>query len=528
MDEQIKEFGQLSSSSVGSRILLILTMIVSGCYLYISPRKAWEPTIIPDEVEYCAAGYRLATMGSYTMTINGKSYPTRYPPGFSALVLAPIYRLFPGDLGNGIWGVLAFAMIAAGAAFDLGRRLAGDWGGVAAATALIHWKDFEEHSRIILSDVPVAALGLCGAAIYLRMRKNDRIATYAVGGLIAAVACAIRPLAGFILLPFAVMALRRGRSRVASLAVVLIPWLVVVLFGSYYNLRTFGHWSRTGYQYWQSIPFDYPTVVFSASNLKMNLAILWMYKFIPLILILAVIGWAILRKAKTPELSDFLRYTALAAGPVSFVHLWYAYSNVRFHFIGLSLLVVVAAAGLSRLIPAVVTRRRWLLPAALAASLFLPPSLRAGEPKRRELGEAIERLTPLDAVIVTAISAPYLDTLIQLHGAHRTVIPPDRDWSNGVYNNLVICVEPSRLHSIPETDADQRAALLSHGGYYAHDITAAEGMDTLGAWVADGRAVYVDFLTIDRQSAVGRSLQARFQLKQVDGAIPLFRLMPGQ
>jgi hypothetical protein len=291
----------------------------------------------------------------------------------------------------------------------------------------------------------------------------------------------LRPLAVFLVLPFALLAISRPRRRVGFMAVLLLPIIAVSAGNTLYDFHAFGAWSSTGYHFWRSIPYDYPSLVFSPWFLTQNLMVLWTFKGAAMILALAFVGWLSLKKQPPDDLRHYLRYALLAAGPISFIHLWYAWTTVRFHFVGLALLVVLAAAGIARWIPQSVQRQKWLLVAALAVSPVFPPRMRIPLPVRRQLGEQIARLTPADAVIVSAIPAPFLETLISQPGNHRLIVPPDRQWKDDVYANMIINTANARVDPLAASDANGRAALIAQGASYVHPFTADEGMDQLSA-----------------------------------------------
>ena len=61
--------------------------------LYRSPYSASNLDFPPDAQEHVIAAQRLVLFGSYSIEINGVSYPPRYPPWFLVLVLAPFYAV---------------------------------------------------------------------------------------------------------------------------------------------------------------------------------------------------------------------------------------------------------------------------------------------------------------------------------------------------------------------------------------------------------------------------------------------------
>ena len=81
---------QLLASDAAIFALILISAIT---VLYRSAFNASNFEISPDPIEYASAGYHLAAEGHYCITMNGRSFPPRYPPWFSLLVAAPAYKL---------------------------------------------------------------------------------------------------------------------------------------------------------------------------------------------------------------------------------------------------------------------------------------------------------------------------------------------------------------------------------------------------------------------------------------------------
>ena len=132
-----------SHSRVLSILALVLAVALAVRLLHRSPYDASDLRVTPDEVEYAVCARRVATLGRYDLDIDGVSTPPHSTPWFSML-LAPVYRLAPDEIGNGIWVVLAFAVAGAIAAQRIGVLVAGPIGGASAVIGMTSGCDIED------------------------------------------------------------------------------------------------------------------------------------------------------------------------------------------------------------------------------------------------------------------------------------------------------------------------------------------------------------------------------------------------
>lgn len=477
---------------VDARLVVpLLVIVLAGVLLYRSPWSASGLEIVPDSVEYAVVAQRFATLGRMDLSINGVSYPSRYPPWFSVL-MAPFYALAPHSPGIGILVVLAFAFAGLLAAYAIGRRLAGEWGGVAAALFLMTYRGYAAMARLIMTDVPAVALGLIGCSLYLRMRERAAVRDYLIAGLIAAGAMALRNECIVYLFPFLALALSRKERRLVNLAALLLPGVCIAAATGLYNLHAFGDWRRTGYQYWLPLPYDYRQLVLSPRYLQINLDML-KAKQVLYAVALGSVGTVLLWRQRSAELRPILLYLALAALPLTLIHLFYFYPAYRFHLLGLSLCCILGGAGLATLVPETLKRPTWLLPALLAAGavvVLLFVRRPDPEPDRRLAAEALARATPPNAVIVTNIDAVYLEPLV-LRGTQRRIVPLSRSVE---YASK--CIAPHRLDLPPSaqhyTLGQRFTELLRYGAQNVFPVTAEEDPNPLALWVHEGVPVYID------------------------------------
>src|SRR6185436_4539403 len=100
-------------------LLVLLLAAVAGFKLWRSPHSASNLEIVPDSVEYTVAAERLTAHLGYTIVVDGVTRPPRYPPWFSAAMLAPVLALARGELGAAILPVFACGVLAVLAAFAI-------------------------------------------------------------------------------------------------------------------------------------------------------------------------------------------------------------------------------------------------------------------------------------------------------------------------------------------------------------------------------------------------------------------------
>jgi hypothetical protein len=464
----------------------LLVAVFATLQLYRSPWSASNLEVVPDAVEYAIGAHRLATLHRYDIELNGIAYPTHYWPWFPAL-LAPVYAVAPGEIGNGIVTVLAFAVVAVLAAYAIGDRLSGAWGGAAAAVALTQCRLFAGHARFVLTDVPAVALALVGCVLFLRMRERAWRRDWLLAGAVAALAGALRGVAIVIAVPFLFLALRRRRP-IRDLATLLAPTALLAVATAAYNHATFGDWRRSGYQFWWPVPCDYPNLLFSIDYLGGNLRSLASGRAVAAAA-LGAAGVAALLARRATALRPVLAYSAVVAGGVTATHLVYFYPSLRFHLLAISVLYVLAGAGIAALLPRAIARRTGVLAALLALAL-LAPRPRDPAPQRRLVAAAIARATPPDAVVVSGIEPVYLEYFIA-RGTQRRVVPASRAVEYA--SKAIAPRRVARPDPPPHGATDHRAEGLLRGG--ARDVvpfTADEAGDAIAGWVRSGVPVYLD------------------------------------
>ena len=449
--------------------------------------------------------------------MNGRTLPPRYPPGFSVLFLSPIYYFAPGQIGNGIYAVLGMGLIATWLAYRIGRRLAGALGGVLSAVLLLHHGQFAGYTQVIMTDVPAVALGLLLVWCYLRLGESGDRKWFALAGLAGGLSIAIRPLTGLLLLPFLIDAiLNHRRAFIRVLLMLTVPAMIVIAGTAYQQWRAFGDAHRTGYQFWLAVPYDYLHLTFSPRYVHDNLAIVHL-NMVWQPLALGLLGTLALLSRKSSGAGRIIMFIMLAAVPLSIIHLFYFFTDVRFHLLLLSLGCIAGGAGIAAVIPGNCRNRVALIAPVLALLILLPRigshPLEEYEPIRYAVATRAAQLLPNDAILISAIDPAYLEQIVA-RGTSRKIIPLDRQTP---YAAAILTP-----HRIPQLDPRPRnaadhscAGLLNGGAERLYATTADEEVDTLADWIRQGRPIYAELRSTERDLPRQQSLRAHFRLSPV-------------
>jgi hypothetical protein len=488
-----------------------LVAVLAARRIYRSPYSASDLHTTPDEVEYAVCAQRMATLGRYDMDFDGVGVRPHSTPWFSA-VIAPVYVVAPGEIGNGIWAVLAFAVAGAIALHRVGERVAGALGGALAVCAVLWMPLYPEVARQIMTDVPGAALGFVALWFFLRISASDpRVRESLISGALVALAFAIRSVFLTLLIPFAWRAWRARERRVAHFVALLAPLAAVFVANAIYNQVAFGDWHRTGYQYWLAVPYDYPDLVVSLSNVGTNIedlkdpAALWP-------LALGAIGAIVLWYRRPRSWRELLGFSAVSALPISALHLAYFYSDLRFHVYLLALAAVIGAVAIASLAPQKLREPPLIGVLVLIIALFaLPPLgdampwfLADGQPPRRATADLIHQQTPDGCVVISDLEPVYVATLAP-SGSHRTYLAVSRDVEFA--SKVLVRERVARELAAPRNPFDHAApGLLAHGGQWAVANTADHMHDQIEAWIRAGRPVYFANIYAPNQAAIASML----------------------
>ena len=481
-------------------VLLAALLAVAALRLHLPTFHASNLAVVPDALEYATSAQRLAELGTFDIEVEGRRYAPNVSPGFPVLFLAPLYAVAGSELGNAIYVELALALTALSVGFLLAHRLAGPWAALAAGVALLLHPTFERWSREIMTDVPSLALGLMALGCALTSRRDASALRLALVGVLAALAFALRFVYLAALAPALLLALSHPRPLRAAVILV-APSAVVALATFAFNAHAFGDPLRTGYHFWVPVPYDYPELTFSWGYLAENLAVFTTWHM-ALPLAALALGCALLWRAR--ELRPIVVACLAASLPISLFHLRYYYIDERFHLLLVAIGCILGASALARCLPESSTRFSWAGLGVLLPLAIWPAPPQDMLPGRRSTANALARLTPEDAVVISAIDPVFLEPYL-LRGTKRRVIPASRvvPYANGI-------AAPQRIanpQSAPKDALDRRCAgLLAGGGIDPVSITAVENPAEIVALVRSGASVYLD-LTMDRVTGAAAALQ---------------------
>lgn len=264
---------KLCSDGLGAACLLrkhwlvALILAVAAFLLYLPSELCGALAITPDSTEYSVCLANLFEKGTFGFTVNGVMYPSRYAPWFSLTCLSPAYLLTGNPLNCTIM-IWVFALILLYAVWRWGRVCGlGQWA-LAPMLVLMLSPTFVYYSRIVMTEIPYAALTSILGLVFVHFVRDEALSLrFCCGvGLLVAWCGAVRSSGLFLLTPFVVVTwIRRDNFRhfMIRVLVLLVPTIVYLLIAAFYNYCVFGDFFRAGYSYWQSIPYDFPKLLFN-------------------------------------------------------------------------------------------------------------------------------------------------------------------------------------------------------------------------------------------------------------------------
>jgi len=492
-------------------VVLAILVIAAACItLYRDRYSASNLDIVPDSVEYTVAAHHLVASGQYKIVVNGHDMPPRYPPWFSLFFIAPAYAVLGPNPGNAIFPVTALAVLGLLLAFVLGRRVAGNLGGVLAALALLALPLYRHYGSIMMTDVPCTALLLLLCLLYLRLHppvssatpaihSSYRFLSYAAAGLVAGLCAAIRPPFICAVIPFLVAAPldQSPPRRLLNRVLLLLPPLAVVGGTMACNAAQYGSPFRSGYHFWCPVPYDFPRLTMSLRYLAPNGLTLAASGLGACILLSPAVVLLLRTRVEQSAPAAYatakrmLLFGCLAGLPAVVFHMVYFFPDPRFFLPTACMLLVPAAGVIALWLP---SRRRDVIAGilqglVLAAVLGARFSLPRDEPARRLAADRISDNTRDNSVIVSSIDPAYLEFMV-CRGSDRTVLPTSRAVE---YASKVIA--PTRPASLPRpdhwTDHD-RAALLARGGIDPVQHVAMGSPAVISNALERGIPVYLD------------------------------------
>ena len=167
------------------------------------------------------------------------------PPGFYALLRGVSF--LPGDGVDAIrGGFLAVALLGVGAAWAIGRRIAGTWGAVGAGALLAVVAPYPVQAPRVQADTASVAIALAALAVLIYAKRNPWLGVAA--GVLAGAAVSVKLLALPVAAPLAVLLVARRSWRLtgAVAAGAAAVWAVLAV-------AHVGAWSEL----WRSIVTDH-------------------------------------------------------------------------------------------------------------------------------------------------------------------------------------------------------------------------------------------------------------------------------
>ncbi|MCE9594038.1 MAG: hypothetical protein K8S98_07590 [Planctomycetes bacterium] len=478
-------------SSAWIRVALFVALAVASVRgLYRSAYEASALRVTPDEVEYALGAERFVRLGTFDLDFDGTRLPPSSSPWFSIGVLAPAYVVAPHQIGAGIYSVLALSLFGLLVLYSLGARFGGAWGGSFAVLGVLVFGAYPSMAQYIMTDVPSAAFALGALWFFVRASEgNARSFEWWFAGAAIAAAFALRSVYLALLPQFLWLAWSTSIGRMRAILAATLPTLAVVVATWIYQARAFGDWSRSGYQFWRSVPYDYPSLVWSTDYFAANFAI-----FAESTTALGfggfVVGATLLLLKRDRGARRFVLACALVVAPITFFFLGYYYPDTRMHMLGQTLGFGLAAAGVGAWLPPRVREFDWVpLVLAVAVACFVERDYSRSN-ARREVVDEIAARTPNDALILSLNEAVYLEAF-EPEGSARTFLALCRDVEFA--SKLLTPVRVPAPEPPPRDAYDYRCAGLRRGG--ARDavrFTASERPDLIQSALRSGRRVFLD------------------------------------
>ncbi len=492
MDKLYARFGRAWS--------LWAVLIIAAVWLFQTPYQASNLDVTPDSVEYAVGALQLLDTGHYSIPIQGRSLPPRYPPWFSALILLPAYVVFGEAPGNAILPVTLLAVAGIGFAWAIGRRIGGTTCAVLSSLTVLTIPTYSAWGIKVMTDVPCAALFLASALLYLHLRSQTRSSTFFLAGVLVALAMLLRPVFAALLLPFMFAALRTGRQRIRAFALLLLPSVAAAIATVAYNATTFGSPFRNGYHFWTAVPSDYPWLTFSLAYAPPTLFGL-LQTALPYFLALSIAGWFFVRKSQKAAFveahrpfQDLAVFVILTAAPITLFHIVYFFPTDRFH-LPLMVGTAVLAASFVGLWVGERHARIWklCLPVILVLAVVGRYTIGEPAPNRRLAADRIRALTPLDSIIISKIEPVYLDRLAA-RNSDRLIVPLSRRVEYA--SKVLVRKRIDHPEPPPRHYGDVRAeGLLRGGAEEAVPFVASEQLETLVEMATGGRPVFLESST---------------------------------
>ena len=504
-------------------LAFFLNLAIAFIIIFKTVYNASDLEIVPDSVEYAVAASRLVTDQSYTIVIDGRSWPPRYPPWFSMLVIAPAYLLFGDEPGNAVFPIIFASLLGIAAAFVIGYQVNGLICGVSASLSLLVLPLYRYLSSQVMTDVPCIALLLMACFLYLRLQtvSSHSRALYLLAGILSGLCAAFRPVCASVFLPFLWFIVRNNPKRHAfqQIALVVIPGLLFAVLTMFYNYAVFESPIRTGYHFWCPVPYDQPGMTFSISYVAVNLKTM-AQSALP-VLVIALLLLILLDKFRHQKLivgsvkksiENLSEFAIITCIPIVIFHLLYFYPSQRFFLPINSLLAIIFGIMIGLGLHHVSLRtlgfaQLIILVGALTLRLVLPDS----PPTRRIAADRINHFTPDNALIISAIDPAYLE-FTTCRFSQRRILPISRRVEYA--SKLIAWQKAIALNPKPTAWWDHRCeGLVKANAKEAIPYVAEGGEGRISLALSDDVPVYLDTSHLTNEDMkVVTSIRQRFRL----------------
>ena len=504
-------------------VFLLINLAIAFILLFRTAYNASDLEIVPDSVEYAVAASRLVTDQSYTIVIDGQSWPPRYAPWFSMLVIAPAYLLFGDEPGNAVFPIMFAGLLGIGAAFVIGYQASGPICGVSASLSLLVLPLYRYLSMQVMTDVPCIALLLMACLLYMRLQtvSSHSWAPYLLAGILSGLCAAFRPVCASVILPFLWFIVRNNPKRQAfqKTALVVTPGLLFAVLTMCYNYSVFGTPMRTGYHFWCPVPYDQPGMTFSLSYFTDNLEIIAQKGLLLIVLVLLLLilldmsrHQRLIAGSVKESMGSIMEFTIMTCIPMTVFHLFYFYSVPRFYLPLMSLLIILAGIMIGLGLHHVSLRtlgfaQLIILVGALTLRLVLPDS----PPTRRIAADRINHFTPDNALIISAIDPAYLE-FTTCRFSQRRILPISRRVEYA--SKLIAWQKAIALNPKPTAWWDHRCEGLTKANAKEVIPHVADGEeDRLSLALSNGVPIYLDTSHLKNEDMkIVMSIRQRFRL----------------
>jgi len=504
-------------------VFLLINLAIAFIIIFKTAYNASDLEIVPDSVEYAVAASRLVTDQSYTIVIDGQSWPPRYPPWFSMLVIAPAYLLFGDEPGNAVFPILFASLLGIGTAFVIGYQVSGLICGVSASLSLLVLPLYRYLSMQIMTDVPCIALLLMACLLYMRLQNvsSHSRAPYLLAGILSGLCAAFRPVCAAAILPFLWFIVRNNPKRHAfqQIALVVIPGLLFAVLTMFYNYAVFGTPMRTGYHFWCPVPYDQPGMTFSLSYFTDNLEIIAQKGLLLIVLVLLLLilldmsrHQRLIAGSVKESMGSIMEFIIITCIPMVVFHLFYFYAVPRFYLPPMSLLIILVGImiglGLHHVSHRALASIQLIILVGVLILRFVFPD---SPPTRRIAADHINRYTPQNALVISAINPAYLE-FMTCRFSQRRILPISRRVEYA--SKFVAWQKTSVLNPKPTAWWDHRREGLAKANAKEVIPHVADGEeDRLSLALSNGVPIYLDTSHLTNEDMqVVMSIRQRFSL----------------